>query len=103
MAVIQDAGLEPRVLYPALFPFLRFLYWSGIPQLQQHIVPVLFLTARDAVEDRVKGLEFGADDYLVKPFTFFELLARVRSVLCRGAVRQPETLQIADSAWRHDQ
>jgi two-component system copper resistance phosphate regulon response regulator CusR len=47
-------------------------------------MPVLFLTARDQVEDRVKGLELGADDYLVKPFSFSELLARVRTVLRRG-------------------
>ncbi|MDB6039908.1 MAG: czcR [Verrucomicrobiales bacterium] len=59
-------------------------------------VPVLFLTARDAVADRVKGLELGADDYLVKPFAFSELLARVRSILRRGPTRQPETLQVAD-------
>src|SRR3546814_4534759 len=47
--------------------------------------PVLFLTARDSVEDRVKGLELGADDYLVKPFAFSELLARVRTLLRRGS------------------
>ena len=47
-------------------------------------VPVLFLTARDSVDDRVKGLELGADDYLVKPFAFAELLARVRTLLRRG-------------------
>jgi two-component system copper resistance phosphate regulon response regulator CusR len=47
-------------------------------------MPVLFLTARDQVEDRVKGLEMGADDYLVKPFSFAELLARVRTILRRG-------------------
>ena len=47
--------------------------------------PVLFLTARDSVEDRVKGLELGADDYLVKPFAFAELLARVRTLLRRSA------------------
>jgi two-component system copper resistance phosphate regulon response regulator CusR len=47
-------------------------------------MPVLFLTARDRVEDRVKGLELGADDYLVKPFAFAELLARVRSLVRRG-------------------
>ena len=47
-------------------------------------MPVLFLTARDQVEDRVKGLEMGADDYLVKPFAFAELLARVRTLLRRG-------------------
>jgi len=48
------------------------------------LMPVLFLTAKDHVEDRVKGLELGADDYLVKPFSFAELLARVRIILRRG-------------------
>ena len=58
--------------------------------------PVLFLTARDQVEDRVKGLELGADDYLVKPFAFAELLARVRTLLRRGKAREPERLAVAD-------
>ena len=61
--------------------------------------PVLFLTARDSVDDRVKGLELGADDYLVKPFAFAELLARVRTLLRRGANPTAETrLSIADLA-----
>ena len=59
-------------------------------------VPVLFLTARDAVDDRVKGLELGADDYLVKPFSFAELLARVRTLLRRGPPREVELFQVAD-------
>ena len=59
-------------------------------------VPVLFLTARDAVEDRVKGLELGADDYLVKPFSYAELLARVRTLLRRGPPREVEHFQVAD-------
>lgn len=59
-------------------------------------VPILFLTARDAIEDRVKGLEIGADDYLIKPFAFTELLARVKSLLRRGQVPQVDVIQIAD-------
>jgi len=60
------------------------------------VMPVLFLTARDKVEDRVKGLELGADDYLVKPFDFSELLARVRTLLRRGAPREAAILAVAD-------
>ncbi|MGO4761884.1 heavy metal response regulator transcription factor [Cupriavidus sp. 2KB_3] len=60
-------------------------------------VPVLFLTARDSVADRVKGLELGADDYLVKPFAFSELLARVRTLLRRGtAIVQLDRIEIGD-------
>ncbi|PKO94199.1 MAG: DNA-binding response regulator [Betaproteobacteria bacterium HGW-Betaproteobacteria-10] len=60
-------------------------------------MPALFLTARDTVEDRVKGLELGADDYLVKPFAFAELLARVRTLLRRGGkAKEPEVLSAAD-------
>ncbi|SHH20478.1 heavy metal response regulator transcription factor [Massilia sp. CF038] len=58
--------------------------------------PVMFLTARDSVEDRVKGLELGADDYLVKPFSYAELLARVRTLLRRGPPRDTETFLVAD-------
>ncbi len=59
-------------------------------------MPVLFLTARDGIDDRVKGLELGADDYLIKPFAFSELLARVRTLLRRGKVRDPDIVQVAD-------
>ena len=59
-------------------------------------MPVLFLTARDQVEDRVKGLESGADDYLLKPFAFAELLARVRTLLRRGKGVEAEHLRAAD-------
>ena len=72
--------------------------WSVVSELRRagRQTPVLFLTARDAVGDRVKGLNLGADDYLVKPFAFSELLARVRSILRRGPARQTETLKVAD-------
>jgi two-component system copper resistance phosphate regulon response regulator CusR len=72
--------------------------WTTLAALRQEgkQTPVLYLTARDSVEDRVKGLELGADDYLVKPFAFSELLARVRTILRRGPARQAETIQIAD-------
>lgn len=73
--------------------------WSVVVELRRagKQTPVLFLTARDTVQDRVKGLELGGDDYLIKPFAFSELLARVHSVLRRGPVRQPERFGIADS------
>lgn len=72
--------------------------WSVLSTLRAsgRNTPIVFLTARDAVHDRVKGLELGADDYLVKPFAFSELLARVRSVLRRGPSRNAELLQVAD-------
>ncbi|MDX5929404.1 heavy metal response regulator transcription factor [Acidiphilium acidophilum] len=72
--------------------------WSVLRELRQrqNQTPVLFLTARDSVPDRVHGLELGADDYIVKPFAFSELLARIRSILRRGPVRQAAMLQVAD-------
>ena len=73
--------------------------WQVLSSLrsQGRQMPVLFLTARDQVEDRIKGLELGADDYLVKPFSFAELLARVRTILRRGRTgMEATTLQVAD-------
>src|SRR3984893_12700692 len=69
--------------------------WAVVSRLRHRGVapPILLLTARDAVQDRVRGLELGADDYLVKPFAFSELLARIRSVLRRGGSRPLETYQ----------
>ena len=72
--------------------------WSVLAAMRKagKQTPVIFLTARDTVYDKVKGLELGADDYLVKPFDFSELLARVRTILRRGPARQAEVLRIAD-------
>jgi two-component system OmpR family response regulator len=72
--------------------------------------PVLMLTARDAVEDRVAGLDEGADDYLVKPFSFAELLARLRALVRRGPLERPAVLEVGDlrldpasrRVWRGD-
>ena len=73
--------------------------WQLLAHLRQAglRMPVLFLTARDSVEDRVHGLELGADDYLIKPFAFAELLARIRTLLRRGQSPAQDTeLRLAD-------
>jgi len=72
--------------------------WSVLRELRVRgkQMPVLFLTARDTVEDRVKGLELGADDYLVKPFAFSELLARIRTILRRSTKPQQDLLRVSD-------
>jgi len=78
---------------------------SGTEVLRQirrtdHRVPILMLTARDAVADKVEHLEAGADDYLTKPFAFAELMARVKALLRRGSVERPNVLRVADLRWR---
>jgi two-component system copper resistance phosphate regulon response regulator CusR len=71
--------------------------WSVLQGLRRQCsTPVLFLTGRDQVDDRVKGLRLGADDYLVKPFAFSELLARVQNILRRGPAQRDETIRAAD-------
>ncbi len=72
--------------------------WSLVAELRRAGIhtPVLFLTARDSVSDRIKGFELGGDDYLIKPFHFSELLARVRSLLRRPSIRREDTIEIGD-------
>jgi two-component system copper resistance phosphate regulon response regulator CusR len=90
-------GVYDLVILDVLLPDIDG--WRILQSLREagRKVPVLFLTARDSVDDRVKGLELGADDYLVKPFAFAELLARVRTLLRRGTAPATEaTLEVAD-------
>ena len=71
--------------------------WMALREIRKdQQTPVLFLTARDRVEDRVRGLELGADDYLVKPYAFSELLARVRALMRRGKAQEPDVMRVAD-------
>jgi two-component system copper resistance phosphate regulon response regulator CusR len=72
--------------------------WSVVRDLRLagKQTPIIFLTARDDIDDRVRGLELGADDYLVKPFAFSELLARMRTVLRRAGPRQADVIRVAD-------
>lgn len=80
------------IMLPGLngFEFLKAMRRQGLA------TPVLLLSARDLVEDRVQGLELGADDYLIKPFSFAELLARVRTILRRGRTLESNEVQLAD-------
>jgi two-component system OmpR family response regulator len=80
------------VMMPGLdgFETCRRLRADGV------LVPVLMLTARDAVEDRVRGLDGGADDYLTKPFSLAELLARLRALVRRGPIERPSVLAVGD-------
>jgi len=95
---LHQAGSEDYdlVILDVMLPGLDG--WGVLRSLRKEgrMMPVLFLTARSQVEDRVKGLELGADDYLVKPFAFSELLARVRTLLRRGRATEPEVLRVAD-------
>lgn len=90
-------GDQDLIILDVMLP--RMDGWGVLQALSQAGVttPVLFLTARDQVEERVRGLELGAADYLVKPFSFAELLARVRNILRRGrGVSESATIQVAD-------
>ncbi|GGC57293.1 heavy metal response regulator transcription factor [Undibacterium terreum] len=71
--------------------------WTVMSSLRsKRDLPVIFLTAKDHVDDRIRGLQLGADDYLVKPFSFTELVLRVRTLLRRGVTRESDLFQVAD-------
>lgn len=92
MALEQDYEV---IVLDVMLP--RMDGWQVLKRLREHKkTPVLFLTARNEVDDRVKGLELGADDYLIKPFAFAELIARLRTLLRRGVAREPERFEICD-------
>lgn len=85
------------ILLDLMIPGISGLEVLRILRTEGQDVPVLVLTAKDAVADRVKGLDSGADDYLTKPFSFEELLARARALLRRAsAAPESQTLQVAD-------
>jgi two-component system OmpR family response regulator len=99
-AIVLDVMLPGRDGFEVCRQLRRDGVWS----------PVLMLTARDAVEDRVAGLDAGADDYLRKPFSFSELLARLRALVRRGAAERPTVVEVGDlrldpaarRVWRGD-
>ncbi|MDP9343413.1 MAG: response regulator transcription factor [Actinomycetota bacterium] len=85
-AIVLDLILPDRPGFDVLAELRKAGRWA----------PVLVLTARDAVEDRVRGLDLGADDYVTKPFSFDELLARLRALMRRGATERPSVLSVGD-------
>jgi two-component system, OmpR family, response regulator len=96
------------IVLDVMLPSLDGLELTRRLRARRQWTPVLLLTARDAIDDRVSGLDAGADDYLVKPFSFTELLARVRALVRRSRVERPTVLQVGDlrldparrRAWR---
>src|SRR5262245_32379156 len=98
-----DRGLElartydyDLIILDLMLPGLSGTEVLRLVRQQNDQVPVLVLTARDALDDKVRHFEIGADDYLTKPFAFAELLVRVKALLRRGAVNRANVLQVAD-------
>lgn len=89
-------NLYDAVILDVMMPVLDG--WALVKEIRQinQTLPILFLTACDSVEDRVKGFELGADDYLIKPFAFSELLARIRALIRRRQAQNPQCIEVAD-------
>jgi heavy metal response regulator len=103
VAADGDRGLElaqtysyDLIILDLMLPGLSGTEVLRLVRRQNERVPVLVLTARDAINDKVEHFEIGADDYLTKPFAFAELLVRVKALLRRGAVSRANTLRVAD-------
>jgi two-component system copper resistance phosphate regulon response regulator CusR len=103
VAAEGDKGLElartynyDLIILDLMLPGLSGTEVLRLVRRQNEHVPVLVLTARDAITDKVRHFEIGADDYLTKPFAFAELLVRVKALLRRGAISRPNTLRVAD-------
>jgi len=94
--LMADSTPYDLIILDVMLPKLDGLTVCRRLRGNRNLTPILLLTARDAVEDRVTGLDSGADDYLTKPFAFPEFVARVRVLLRRGAAPQPGALKIAD-------
>ncbi len=93
---LLDARSFDLVVLDLMLPGRSGLEVLATLRSRDRAIPVLILTARDTVEDRVIGLDTGADDYLVKPFAFPELAARIRALLRRGRVEQLSRLKVSD-------
>lgn len=95
LCLAQHASYD-LIILDVMLPKQDGLSICRVLRAKGQTMPVLLLTVRDSVEDKVKGLDSGADDYLTKPFTFAELLARVRALLRRGTVQPQPRLKVAD-------
>ena len=96
-ALRMAGGIEyDAVVLDVMMPGLDGFETCRRLRAERNWVPVLMLTARDAVEDRVRGLDGGADDYLTKPFSLAELLARLRALVRRGRIERPVLLEVGD-------
>jgi DNA-binding response OmpR family regulator len=95
-AVLVDENLYDLVVLDLALPGADGISFLDTLRARRSSLPVLILTARGSVEDRVKGLDHGADDYLRKPFAFSELVARIRALLRRGESLAPAVLRVGD-------